>query len=103
MASNALVFTVQKDANDYAAAVDSKYGYPKPGKDIGGGVHAPPAQSVTTSHAAVTKHPTLALWSYPDSTPSDTSASKPVADVPLPGTATKQSLDATWTPVLVGP
>ena len=33
-------------------AVDVSLGYPKPGVDVGGGVHAPPAQTVTTTYAA---------------------------------------------------
>lgn len=39
-------------AQQCASAVDSALGYPKPGIDVGGGIHAPPEQSVTQTYCA---------------------------------------------------
>lgn len=50
--------------NDQAGAIamqaklDAAYGCPIAGVDIGGGLHAPPAQSVTLHYGAVMQHPT---------------------------------------------
>lgn len=91
----AIVCLAQSDADTYSAAVDAKLGYPKPGVNIGGGIHVPPAQSVTTRYADVQKHPTLAQWSYPDD------AAVIGAAIALPVGATVQALDATWAPAVV--
>jgi len=40
------------------AKLDGAYAYPVAGVDVGGGIHAPPAQSVTTHYGAVVQHPT---------------------------------------------
>lgn len=94
----ALVFTVLADAVAYGAAVDTKLGYPKPGTDIGGGFHAPPAQSVTLRYGEARQHPTLQQWAYPDNPtqPGPFVAAKD--QVPVPATATETALDATWFP-----
>lgn len=50
-------------SNDQAGALamqgklDVAYGCPKAGVDVGGGVHAPPAQSVTVHYGSVMQHP----------------------------------------------
>lgn len=97
----AIVFTVQLDANNYAAAVDAKYGYPRIGQDIGGGIHASKAEGTTQTHAQVLKHPTLPQWAYMDAGPATIFIQKPVADVALPVTGSIQTLDATWFPAPV--
>ncbi len=89
---NSIVCLLQSDADGYSSAIDAKLGYPKPGVDIGGGIHAPPAQSVTVRYGAVQKHPTLALWAYPDD------AAVVAAAIALPIGAVVQVLDATWIP-----
>jgi len=40
------------------AKLDTAFGCPIPGIDVGGGVHAPPSQSVTTHYGSVIQHPT---------------------------------------------
>lgn len=90
----AIVCLAQSDADTYSAAIDAKLGYPKPGVDIGGGIHVPPAQSVTVRYGLVQKHPTLAQWAYPDD------AAVIGAAIALPVGATVQLLDATWTPAV---
>jgi hypothetical protein len=58
-----LVFTVEQDARDYAAALDVVNGpFPRSGINIGGGRHAPSAVSDTARYAQVRKHPTRAEW-----------------------------------------
>lgn len=91
---SAIVFTQQSDADAYSAAVDAKLGYPRPGVDMGGGLHAPPAQGATTRYGGVQKHPTLTLWAYPND------PAVAAAAIALPVGATVQVLDATWTPAV---
>lgn len=55
------IFANVSDANSCQAAVDTALGYPKAGVDYNGGLHAPPAQSVTTTYAQVQVHPQNAL------------------------------------------
>lgn len=64
---------------------------PLAGVDVGGGRHVPPQESITTTYAVPTKHPTLAQWAYPV----DATTSKYIA---APTLATATSLDASWTP-----
>lgn len=97
----ALVFTVQADANGYSAAVDAKLGYPKPGVDIGGGIHVPPAQSVTVRYGNVFPHPTLPQWMYPDNPTQPSVEPNVTKQVPVPVTASEQTIDATWFPTAV--
>lgn len=55
----AIVFPAdQSGALAMQAKLDVAYGCPIAGVDIGSGVHAPPAQSVTTHYAGVIQHPT---------------------------------------------
>jgi hypothetical protein len=63
--SNAFVFPSQGAALAVAAIVDAQQGYPKPGVDVGGGIHVPPAQSITTTYAVPTSPDGGATWSYP--------------------------------------
>lgn len=43
-------------------AIDNRAGYPVDGVNVGGGIHAPAAQSRTVRSSPVRKHPTLARW-----------------------------------------
>jgi hypothetical protein len=58
----AIVFTSLALAVAVRNAMNVRAGLPRPGVDIGGGVHAPAAQSVTTRVSAIRRHPTLARW-----------------------------------------
>lgn len=49
----ALVFATSADAKAVAAQIDTQMGYPRPGVDVGGGVHVPPTASVTRRYADV--------------------------------------------------
>lgn len=53
----ALIFPDSASCDAFAAKVDAELGYPKPGTDIGDGIHVPPAQSVTLRWAAPIEHP----------------------------------------------
>lgn len=92
---NAIVFTARGDADSISTAIDTRLGYPKPGVDIGGGVHAPPAQTVTIRYGDVERHPTLALWRYPYDTPVQGEVGRGLA---IPVTGAVSALDATWFP-----
>ena len=56
----AVVFThatnAQQNAANFAAALDAVLGYPRDGIDIGGGIHAPKAQSRTHRWAVPFRH-----------------------------------------------
>lgn len=55
----AVVFPAdQPGALAMQAKLDTAFGCPIAGVDVGGGVHAPPAQSVTTHYGSVIQHPT---------------------------------------------
>lgn len=60
----AVIFGAQAHALALQARVDNRLGYPIAGTDGGGGIHVPPALSVTNHHAAVYKHPTLSQWAF---------------------------------------
>lgn len=87
-----------------AALVDKSLGYPKPGIDIGGGAHVPPAQSITTTYETPIQHPvTLTLWAYPVDATVNAAATAPslsTAEQSQLSTtvASAAPLDATWTP-----
>ena len=57
--SSSYVFTTLAPATACQVAVDTKLVFPWPGLDVGGGIHAPPSQSQTTTYAQVTPHPTV--------------------------------------------
>lgn len=42
--------------------LNARLGYPKAGVDVGGGRHAPPEQSATTSHTRIYAHPDGTRW-----------------------------------------
>jgi hypothetical protein len=86
-----IIFTSQKAADDYSAAVDKRMGYPKAGTNVGGGIHAPTEQGMTLRYGDVRKHPKDELWAYPD---------PGLTDLPLPDGAVKSTLDESWTPPL---
>jgi hypothetical protein len=86
-----IIFTSQKEAEAYGAAVDKQMGYPKGGTNVGGGIHAPADQGMTLRYGDVRKHPKDELWSYPD---------PGLTDLPLPKDAVKSTLDDSWTPPL---
>ena len=48
-----------------ASRLDLDLGYPKPGVNVGDGIHAPPEQSVTLRHVELRKHPAREEWAYP--------------------------------------
>ena len=59
-------FDSEKNAVAFGAAVDSALGYPREGVNVGAGVHAPEALSVTSSfYGPPRKHPTLEQWAFP--------------------------------------
>ena len=92
----AYTFADLATATTFRNALDVQLGYPKPGIDVGGGVHAPPAQSVTPHYAGVLKHPTLAtcaILSDATITPVVTAAANALA-VAVP---VSTALDGTWT------
>lgn len=84
--TTAIVFSDAASAAAYAAKVDAASGYPAPGVDVGGGVHAPPAQSVTKTAQVLLEKPSQDAWAYPvdPKAPIDAKEPLPVA------------LDATW-------
>jgi hypothetical protein len=47
---NGLTFPDLASAQVVQAQVDAALGYPKAGVDVGGGVHVPPSQSITTTY-----------------------------------------------------
>lgn len=84
------------DAATFQSGVNVKLGYPKPGLNIGGGFHAPPEQTVTTSYTGIMQHPTLLQWAC---VPDD--ALVQAQSVALPVGAVAATLDTTWFPVAV--
>lgn len=55
----------RKSAGTFAEELDRVLGYPKPGKDVGGGSHAPGEQSTTVRHADILQDATTRQWGYP--------------------------------------
>lgn len=47
---NGLTFPDLPSAQAFQAQVDAALGYPRPGVDVGDGVHAPPSQSLTATY-----------------------------------------------------
>lgn len=89
-----LVFTVQAEANAFAAAMDARDGpYPKLGKDVGGGIHASPAQSRTARFGDVIKNPARGEWRFPMNQRVREEIAK---GLPVPASATEKELDPTW-------
>jgi hypothetical protein len=62
--ASAYPFASQAQAQALAASVDSAYGYPIAGQDIGGGVHATATQSVTTTYFVPRQNPNTGMWWY---------------------------------------
>lgn len=95
--TQAYVWTTQATALTAQSTLDTDAGYPKAGVDIGGGIHAPPSQSITAHYQAVWQHPTLLEWAIMiDGTVSANAVSLSAAigtALPVPTT-----LDATWFP-----
>lgn len=86
----ALVFATQAEADAYAAKVDAAYGYPKPGVNVGGGIHVPAEQSRTLRHDNVLEKPvTKDAWAYPVD-------AAVLAKEPAPAGKTATTLDASW-------
>lgn len=56
MASSAIVFASKKAAESALSRANAALGYPRPGMDIGGGVHAPPEKTITVACSEVVKH-----------------------------------------------
>lgn len=60
------LFAVLANAQTCQSKVDAALNMPLAGKDVGGGVHAPPSQSATTTYFAPAPHPLVAnTWIYP--------------------------------------
>lgn len=87
-----LVFTNRLVAEGFSADIDTVLGYPRDGVNIGRGPHVPPSLGRTLRHSTVRKHPTLNQWAYEE----DPVVIHMETRVPVPGTATRQTLDATW-------
>lgn len=94
---NATVFVALADVQAYGAAVDAAIGYPRDGVDMGAGPHVAKSASRTTQYSAPIKHPTLSLWAYPIDPQVQTVAAR--VALPVPISATVQTLDATWFPL----
>lgn len=59
------IFTIEADARKLAADIDARIGYPLAGLRCAAGACEGACDPVyTTTHAEVTKHPTLELWAY---------------------------------------
>lgn len=58
----AVVFNSAKKASDAVVALDSAMGYPRPGVDVGGGVHAPVEVGTTKTCTSVVRHSTKSEW-----------------------------------------
>lgn len=87
--TTAIIFPTKPEADAYSAKVDTAFGYPKPGVDIGGGIHAPAALSVTTRQADVLEKPTKDAYAYPVDAAS-------LAKEPAPAGKPPVTLDASW-------
>lgn len=62
---NGYVYTTQAAAAALAPVVDASLGLPKAGVDVGGGIHVPLAQSVTTTYFKPIQNFANALqWAY---------------------------------------
>ena len=76
-------------------AVDAHMSYPLAGTDIGGGIHVPPAQSVTTTYFVPLQHPGGGSWAYI----SDANVTAAVGPNAIAwGLSAPVTLDATWFP-----
>lgn len=62
MAFKHVILTTLADAGVLRARVAARLGYPKPGLDIGGGLHVSAAESRTDFYTNFRKHPTLNKW-----------------------------------------
>lgn len=92
----AYVFTIQADANAVAAEMDTRTGpYPKAGRNVGGGIHAPPAQSRTVRYGLVIRHPVDSRWRFPDD---DVVQAERGRGLVIPPSGSSQTLDGTWFP-----
>lgn len=92
----AYIFALQTDAQSFQAKCDQVLGYPKPGVDIGGGTHVPPAESVTTHEADVRKHPTLSQWAHQSTPNVDGALATVKAGLPGLTVTAPVTLDSTW-------
>ena len=87
-----LVFTDRPTARAFSDAIDADFGFPTLGCRAGGGIHVSPAQGRTARYATVRKHQSLTQWAYQE----DPVVIGKEVRVPVPGSATRQTLDATW-------
>ena len=95
--TTAIVWTTAlADAKAAAAALDTHYGYPLAGTNVGGGLHLVPP-TVTTTYAGILQHPTLAHWALviPQSQTAAIQLVLVQAGIVAPNATT---LDGTWTP-----
>lgn len=96
-ASSYWVFTSQAQVLALRSAVDAAMGFPKAGVDVGGGIHAPPAETQTVHYmGTVANGPagSATAWAYPV----DANNSAAVAQCgtqTAPGVS-DPTLDATW-------
>jgi hypothetical protein len=77
-------------SDSWTSKINTDQSYPKPGKDIGDGIHVSKAEGTTTRHAPVLQHPTLTLFAL---------RSDAIVDNALLGTSAlpvPALLDSTW-------
>jgi hypothetical protein len=59
-----VISTLSADLPAIALLVDTACGYPCHGEQSGGGIHCPPADCMTHTHAEVLAHPDGTRWAY---------------------------------------
>lgn len=108
----ALILTSKAEADAHELAMRRRHGIPedgsgKPGVNIGGGIHAPDAESRTYRYAEVIRHPVADEWAVPIGAADDVEEAKPLDPKGLPkgmaepmtATAAVVDLGADWFPV----
>lgn len=98
MSLSAYVYALQADALAVQAKVDSLAGYPKPGIDVGGGLHVAPAKSVSTHAANVLSNLGGTAWALISCSEVDANVAAASLATAVALTA-KVALDTTWYPV----
>lgn len=62
MANRHVVLTTLAEAGVLRARIANRLGYPKPGLDIGEGLHVTAAESQTDFYTNFRRHPSLSRW-----------------------------------------
>jgi hypothetical protein len=92
---NAYIFSALASAAACAPVVDAQQGYPRPGFNVGGGLHVP-GPFVTVTYAVPLAHPTLPEWAYVADVVTQPALSPDALLLSLP---VPVLLDASWFPV----